>query len=114
MLGIGKVTIAGHDFKVSPDMIHCEAFSQIRKQVEKDEVGALKRCCDLFHMMIVEQETHDDEDSKDLKKFLYLNQKEVLEEAQILFKWTTREEREEQKELIKKALMDGDLLKKLM
>ncbi len=115
LLGIGKVTIGGQDFQVQPDMLDCEAFSKIRKEVGKgDEVAALKKNCDLLHHMILKQENHDDEDKKELHNFLYLHQKECIEETQILFKWTTKEERDEQKELIKKALSDGDIVKKLM
>lgn len=116
ILGIGKIIVGGHEFEVSPTMNDCEAFSHIRKLVEqKKDVEGLKKNADLLYLMICAQDKDlDDEDKDELKRFLYLHQKEALEEAQILFKWTTREEREQQKELINKALMDGDLLKKLM
>ncbi len=115
MLGIGKVTIDGNEFQVSPDMLDCEAFSVIRKTLDsKDEVLAIKKNCDLLHVLIGRNESLDDEDSKELKNFLYLNQKECLEESHILFKWTTREEREEQKELLKNALKNPSLIKDLM
>jgi len=115
-LGIGKITIAGVDFEVDPNMLECEAFSHIRKLVEtKKDVEGMKKNCDLLYQMILNKDTElTDEDKTELKKLLYINQKEALEEAQILFKWTTREERESHKKMIEKALQNGDILKNLM
>lgn len=114
MLGQTEFKIGDAKFNISPSMLECEAFSQIRKVLENDELAALKRNNELLFQMIVRIDTSlTDEDKTELKELIAQNQKECLEESSILFKWTTREEREEHKQILKDAMSNGDFLKNL-
>ena len=116
MLGQGEFKIGTETFKISPTISECEKFNVIRKKLEKDQdLEVLKANNELvFDMLVRSDKSYTDEDKDELKNFIYLNQKECLEECQILFKWTTREEREEHKAIIKKSLSNGDILKNLI
>lgn len=116
ILGVGTITISGKEFRVDPDMVDCEGFAiAINKaNKDKDEVAAMKKCCDIAHKMICDQENHTDEDKKELMKVLYRNQLEVMEGLQVLFKHVTKEEQEERKATAKKMMTDPEMIKKLM
>ena len=112
--GVSKIQIDTEEFEVKPIMTDCDGYSVVQKTLKKDEALAMKKNIDLLYMMIVRDTTDlDDEDKVGLKNFLYLNQKQALEETAILFKWTTKEERDRHKAMIEKHLEQGTFLKNM-
>ena len=114
-LGVWELKVGGADLKLVPTADDLLDFRNL--MTDGNSKGNIKerlRMFEEFIYKIIKRDVPpiDDKEDKELKFYVRLNVNDLFDETMVVFKWTTKEELEEQKNKMKEVV--GEKAKNLI